>query len=285
MQESSDLQIAQPIIFESMRVAQRQAEGQAAVDLLAVGYVEDEPVMPGGFTVLPPLSRSVLDVAPFQKARKLPLLKDLLDRLYTGSGAEVLIYSNVDIGLQPDFYLAVQEFINNGLEALVINRRTIPARYTAVAELPQIWAERGEAHRGWDCFVFRRDYFPQFILGDVCIGAPRVGLALLANLIAAAGRFQEFKEEQLTFHLGDDRLHKDAAYQAYAAHNTREVDRVLAQLEARDGRFPRQTPPGAYLFKRRAFGRLYDDWVRRVYLPARWSARLNRLLGKMPGSR
>ena len=104
---SSDLFTAQPITFESMRIAQRQATGKIAVKLMAVAYPEDQPVMPDGFQILPPLTRSVLDVATFQKQRKLPLLGDILERLYDGSDADVLIYTNVDIGLQPDFYLAV----------------------------------------------------------------------------------------------------------------------------------------------------------------------------------
>ena len=50
---SSDLALAQPITFESMRIAQRQAIGRIPVDLLAVGYPEDQPMMPEGFQALP----------------------------------------------------------------------------------------------------------------------------------------------------------------------------------------------------------------------------------------
>jgi hypothetical protein len=282
--DSSDLFIAQPITFESMRIAQQQAADQVAVDLLAVGYGEDNLVMPDDFQALPPLTRSVLDVATFQNQRKLPLLKDILDRLYSGSEADILVYTNVDIGLQPDFYLTVQEFVEQGFDAFVINRRTIPNTYTAVTQLPQMWAEAGESHRGWDCFVFRRDFYPKFVLGDICIGAPRVGLALLANLTATTNRFREFKEEQLTFHLGDDRSLKNSPFRAYADHNTRELDIILARLKEIYGSFPLNTPPGAYLFKRRNFGWLYETWVKRVYLPVGWSRRLNHLFGKLPGT-
>jgi hypothetical protein len=267
-----------------MRIAQRQASIQVEVSLWAVGYEEDEPVMPDGFQRLPPLTRSVLDVAKFQKQRKLPLLKDVLDRVYDGCEADFLIYTNVDIGLQPDFYLTVREFIEHGFDGFVINRRTISNSYSRPEDLPLIWAERGDAHRGWDCFVFRREFYQQFILGDICIGAPRIGLALLSNLIAATHRFYEFKEEYLTFHLGDDRSLKDSTFRAYADHNTRELDILLKRLEDRNGRFPLNTPAGAYLFKRRTFGPLYETWTKRVYLPAKWSQSLNRLLGKLPGT-
>ena len=241
--------------------------------------------MPDGFDILPPLSRSVQDIGCFEQQHKLPILSDILERLFAGTEADFLIYTNVDIGLQPDFYLAVQQFIARGFDAFVINRRTITKVYREVAQLSEIGSEKGQAHRGWDCFVFRRGYFPQFILGDICIGAPRAGLALLANLIAAADHFSEFTEEHLTFHLGDDRVHTDSLFQAYADHNSRQLDRVLVQLEQRYGRFLRNTPVGAYLFKRRVFGRYYESWSRHVYMPASWSQGLNRLLGKLPGSK
>jgi hypothetical protein len=284
VQPPSDLVVAQPITFESMRIAKQQAVGRVVVDLLSVGYAEDEPVMPAGFQALPVLTRSVLDVAAFQYQRKLPLLRDILDRLYMGSDAEVFIYTNVDIGLQPDFYLAVQKVIDQGFDAFVINRRTIANTYTAVTQLPQMWAEAGASHRGWDCFVFRSEFYSQFTLGDVCIGAPRVGLALLANLMACANHFKEFKEEHLTFHLGDDRLWRDSRFQAYADHNSRELDILLAGLEERNGRFAHNSAPGAYLFKRRTFGRFYESWAQRAYLPAGWTRRVNRLIGKLLGT-
>jgi hypothetical protein len=280
---SSDLFVAQPITFESMHAARRHSAEYVDVELLAVGYQEDQPLMPEGFEILPPLTRSVLDVQSFPTQRKLPLLKDILSSLYENSEAEYLIYTNVDIGLQPDFYLAVLEFINQGYDAFVINRRTISNRYRSIDDLPQMWAESGEAHRGWDCFIFHREYYPSFELGNVCIGASRVGLALLANLEAVADHFHEFKDEYLTFHLGDDRSWRDASFQAYTDHNSSELDNVLERLEERYGHFPRSTTPGAYLFKRRNFGWLYETWSNRIYIPVGWSRRLNNLFGRMSG--
>lgn len=281
---SSDLFIAQPITFESMRIAQQQAAGDVKVDLLAVGHPEDQPVMPEGFQALPSLTRSVLDVATFKKQRKLPFLGDIVSRLYDGSEADVLIYTNVDIGLQPEFYLAVQEFIDQGFDAFVINRRTIPSRYTTIDQLPQMWAEVGEAHRGWDCFIFPRDMVPKFRLGSVCVGATRVGLALLSNLVAHGRSFMEFKDDHLTFHIGDERRWKDPAFADYDAHNTRELMGVLSTLEMETGPFGRYTIPGSFLWRIHTFGWLYESWTRRAYLPVRWSQRLDRLISKLPGT-
>jgi hypothetical protein len=270
--------VAQPVTFESMRIAQRKAEGQVMVDLLAVGYVEDQPIMPKGFQILAPLSRSVMDVGSFQKQRKLPLLRDILDRLYENSDADFLIYTNVDIGLQPQFYLAVDAYIKEGFDVFVINRRTISKRYERIEQLPEMWAEEGEAHRGWDCFIFPRSIFPRFELGDVCVGMPRVGLALLANMVAYGRRFAEFRNSRLTFHIGDDRRGKVPKLADYHEHNTRELMWVLSSLERQNGPFGRRSIPGSFIWRKRKFGPLYEFWSRNVYLPSKLSRFINRLL-------
>lgn len=267
--DSSDLYVAQPITFESMRRAREYANGQVEVELLSAQYSEDTPVVPKDFLRTPDLLESVQDHGQFQRPRKLPLLRDILTRLYEATDAEYLIYTNVDIGLLPHFYTAVASLIDTGYDAFVINRRTIPARYTKPSQLPLMYAEVGEPHRGWDCFIFRRDAYPRYRLGTICLGAPRVGLALLANLIAHAHRFMEFKDQHLTFHLGNDRGWSGRAYADYAAHNTRQLLEALTQLEEEVGPFDRSSPPGAFLSKRRRYGPLYELWVRHVHIPVR----------------
>jgi hypothetical protein len=283
---SSDLYVAQPITFESMRRARHHAAGDLAVELLTAQYPEDHPVVPGGFRRTPDLQESVLDHGHFETPRKLPLLREILDRLFEATEAEYLLYTNVDIGLLPHFYVAVASLIEAGHDAFVINRRTIPARYSEPGQLPLMYAEVGQPHRGWDCLVFRRDAYPQFRLGTVCLGAPRVGLALLANLVAHSGAFTEFKDLHLTFHLGNDRRWSGPAHAAYADHNTRQLLEVLAELEDRVGPFNRSSPPGAFLARRRRFGFLYDAWVRHIHLAPhtrRWLERL--LVRSAPGGR
>ncbi len=281
--ETSDLYTAQPVTFESMRIAQQQAAGSVDVELLAVGYPEDEPLMPHGFQHLPHLTRSVLDIASFDHQRKLPLLTDILQRQYQGSEAATFIYTNVDIALQPDFYQAVQAYLEQGYDTFVINRRTIPGSRKKVDDLPQMWAEEGEAHRGWDCFVFPREMFPKFQLERICVGATRVGLALLANLVAFGESFAEFRDAKLTFHIGDERYWKDPAFSDYDAFNTRQLMSALSLLEEQAGPFPRQTIPGSFLWRKRRFGLFYEFWSRNVYLPPRLSRLLNTLLrGRIP---
>jgi hypothetical protein len=267
--ESSDLYVAQPITFETMRIAQAFAAGRVQAELLSAHYPEDEPMVPAGFSRTPDLEGSVLDHGSFEKFRKLPLLKDILGRLYEATDAEYLVYTNVDIGLLPHFYLAVDRFITAGYDAFVINRRTISRRYTRLEQIPLMYAEIGEPHRGWDCFVFKRDAYPHYKLGTICVGAPRVGLALVGNLVAYAGRFHEFKGEHLTFHIGNDRSWRRSPYSDYAAHNSREAMRILTTLEEEVGPLPRSSPPGAFLRKRRMFGPAYEFWARYVHIPVR----------------
>ncbi len=275
--ESSDLSLAQPITFETMQSARRFAEGQVEVELYTAQYSEDHPMVPAAFRRTPDLEGSVLDYGHFRKRRKLPILRDILDRLYQATEAEYLIYTNVDIGLQPHFYLALNRFIEAGYDAFVINRRTISDRFTTIEQIPLMYAQIGEPHRGWDCFVFKRDAYPRYKLGTICLGAPRVGLVLLANLIAQADCFKEFKNQHLTFHLGNDRGWRGRGYSDYATHNTQETLRILGELEKEWGPFERSSPPGSFLFKHRKLGFAYEIWVRYVHVPVQVKRRLSQV--------
>jgi hypothetical protein len=264
---TSHLAIVQPITFETMRIARALAADRIAVRLFSAQYPEDHSIVPSDFQRTPDLEKSVLDYGSFRKERKLPLIKHILDRLYDSTDAEYLAYTNVDIGLLPYFYLAVGHFIDAGYDAFVINRRTISDRFRDLKEVPLMYAEIGAAHRGWDCFVFPRDAYPDYELGSVCVGAPRVGLALIANLVAHARSFREFKDEHLTFHLGNDRPWGRSPYSDYADHNARESLRVLTTLEGRLGPFEPGTPPAIFLGRYRRFGKLYEWLVRHVHVP------------------
>lgn len=276
--ESSDLFVAQPITFETMRIAQRFALGQVEVELFSTQYLEDRPIAPADFHSTPDLEESVLDYANFQERRKLPLLKDILDRLYRATDAEYLIYTNVDIGLLPHFYLAVNQFIQAGYDAFVVNRRTISNQYEDVEQLPLMYAQVGQPHRGWDCFIFRRQVYPQYKLGTVCIGATRVGLALLSNMVAYANNFHEFKDAHLTFHIGDERNWLNKAYADYDVHNTHQLVEIVETLESEIGVFGRDTIPGSFLFRMRMFGPIYEYWARNVRLPIGLARFLNHII-------
>jgi len=202
--KKSDLFIAQPITFESMRIAREAAQGKVDVSFFSAQYPEDRSFVPPFMTMTDDLDRSMRDLTEQGTGKKLPLIKDILDRLYEASDAEYLIYTNVDISLVQHFYCAVATFIEEGYDGFTITRRQISDRFRSTDELAQMYLEEGKPHRGWDCFVFRRSLYPQFFLGDVFIGAPAIGRSILCNLIRYADKVGVFSDEHLTFHLGRD---------------------------------------------------------------------------------
>lgn len=245
---SSDLFLAQPITFETMKAARRSAAGEVEVELFSTQYPEDRAIVPDGFRTTPDLERSVQDVGLFELKRKLPLLKDVLDRLYAATDAEYLVYTNVDIALMPFFYSAVSSRIDEGFDALVINRRTISARYSKCAQIPLMYAQLGRKHEGHDCFVFRREAYPRYALAQVCIGIPWVGRVLLWNLFCYAGKFQELADEHLTFHVGsgNEKTLQAREYQDYRTYNRGEAAKAMAALESRCGPFEGRSPFDIY---------------------------------------
>lgn len=228
--KDSDLYIAQPITFQSMLAARELAKNEMRIDLFSAQYEEDVSFVPPGFTLTKNLQRSVLDRADFEKKIKLPLIADILDRLYHATDAEYLIYTNVDIGLYPDFYLKVNELINSGLDSFIINRRRIPAKFTSVAQLPQIYREFGKKHPGFDCFVFHRSIYPKLKLDGICIGVPFIEISFSQNLFAHSKNFKLFENERLTFHIGMEIFRKRTPKE-YFEYNRKQFWQLIQQLK------------------------------------------------------
>lgn len=226
---SSDLFSAQPITFESMRHAKQKTEGIARVDLYTAQYKEDEGAVPADFIKTPDLQRSVLDLAGFQKKVKLPLLSDILERLYHASEAEYLIYTNVDIGLYPGFYVEVNNIITQGYDAFIINRRRLPAIYSSPNDLPAIYGQKGKSHPGFDCFVFHRSLFPRLKLDGICIGVPFIEISFSQNLFALSRKFKLFDREFLTFHIGEE-VFKKRMPSDYFNYNRQQFWQLVPQL-------------------------------------------------------
>lgn len=279
--EGSNLAFVQPVTFETMRRAKCYVDENVGVELLSAQYSEDHHIIPSYFRTTVDLERSAIDLADFKVRRKLPLLRDIIDRLYDSSDADYLIYTNVDIALMPYFYQTVKQIIENGHDAFVINRRTISDIYTGVKDIPSMYAEIGQAHRGWDCFVFQRADYPKYDLGDVLVGVPRVGLVLIANMVAHSTNFLELRHEHLTFHLGNDRRWGGRKLEDYARHNTKEAMRVTHKLEDTVRPFPSDSPPGSFLFyhRNKLIGTVYEFLVSRLYLPARLGRPLSGVAG------
>jgi len=223
----SDLFVAQPVTFETMRRAKEFAKKDVDVNLLSTCYEEDTDIIPEYFAQTENLDRSILDFDDFTVKRKLPLLRDILDRAVAhDAAADYIIYTNVDIAVMPHFYLFVKQKIEEGHDAFVINRRTISNTYT-LETLDSAYGDYGEDHPGFDCFVFKKSAYEEYQLGKICIGTTRIGLVFIANLMMNSDSFHVFKKEHLTFHIGEDRIWENKDLNDYVEFNEKEAIHVL----------------------------------------------------------
>lgn len=227
--DTSDLKLAQAVTIESMQRAKEEAEGVCTVELLSAQTNEDLGIVPTTFRATKNLDRSVLNQGKFKKRMELPILKDILDRLYSETEADYLIFTNVDIGVQPSFYRKVVEFIEAGHDAFMINRRRIPAKFNSVEQLDQMYLEKGFSHPGFDCFVFRRDLYPKFSLAEVCTGVPFIEITLSQNLFCFAANPKVFTDEYLTFHIGLEIFNKRAP-EEYLQYNRTEFWKAMNHI-------------------------------------------------------
>ncbi len=217
------------ITFRSIDWASQQINPEEVrLDLLTAQYPSDHSLIPDYYQKTKDLHRSVADRQSFTKPKQLPLLKDILDRLYESSNAEYLIYTNMDIILQPNFYEEVAKLIAKGHDAFIINRRRVEDKGYTEDDLPQILQQKGKAHPGFDCFVLHRSLYPYLRLGDVCVGIPFVGVTLAHNLFCFARYFGLYDDLHLTTHLGMDVLPERD--KEYYWHNRREFQKVVQQL-------------------------------------------------------
>jgi hypothetical protein len=230
----SELSVVQPITFESIRRAKEFCAGKPVVELYTVSFPEDHAVIPPYFNKLPDLQRSVLDIGQFTSQRKYPLLLDVLKSLYHNSEAEFLIFTNMDITLMPHFYVAVEELLSEGHDALVINRRGISGKYNSVAQLPLMYSEFGKPHPGFDCFIFHRELLQKLVLEDICIGVPFSEVSLIYNFIAFAENLKLVDHLHLTFHIGAEVM--PPINPENYAHNRREYETKIYLLDIR--KFP-----------------------------------------------
>lgn len=185
-----------------MLAAKELVKAVCEVSLFTTQYEEDREIVPDGFEILENLQRSIIDVNTNLKGRKLPLIADILKVLGQNSSADYFIYTNADIGLMPFFYEYVVQKILEGHDALVINRRRVNSGYTKVEQLPEIYADLGASHPGFDCFVFKRELLQKFILGDICVGISFIGVALAHNIFSFAEKPLFVADQHLTFHIG-----------------------------------------------------------------------------------
>lgn len=226
--DSADEERTQGLTADSMRKAQQRLR---KVRLIAVVSQEESQAIPRGFKGVSSLNRTVADIAPFSKRRPLPLLFDILEHgAATCRSNSYLVFSNTDICLQPDFYLAVNSLIEQGFDCLIINRRTVASMedygaWTSIAAL-----EIGESHPGLDCFVFPTEWVGRFVRSNACVGVGYVMRSLLFNLVVLARRMLIMRDVHLTYHYGDDRCWDTAEFEEYQDHNVAQARLVFDTL-------------------------------------------------------
>jgi len=217
-----------------MRVAKEFAAEKVSVSLYSTQYPEDRPMIPSYFKQTPDLERSVLDVGSFRIKRKLPLVADIINRLYEASDAQYFIYTNADIILLPQFYAVVDALIEKKkCDAMSIIKRIVPFPYTDVSDLSLIYANAGIPHIGHDCLVFPRSICPNFDLGFVCNGAPLQGAALIVPMMAYACKYMAFYNLHITCHIEDSMIWKQEGFNDYRQHNLVEYRKIWARYSDR----------------------------------------------------
>ncbi len=249
VKEKSDLFFAQPITFETMIRAKKQSANSNRIQLITTQFEEDISIIPAEFQILSNLEKSVLDVNSQLKNRKLPLVKDILEKINEIEKPDFVIFTNMDIAVMPFFYDAIFEYLKKGHDALVINRRRIPAIYTSIEELPLMYAQLGKSHPGFDCFVIKTELLDKFILENICVGISFLEAALVHNIFSFAENPLFVPDAHLTFHLGMDVL--VPRNNDFYKHNRKEFfEKIYPQLKPHFAL--KKFPYGALPFPKRA---------------------------------
>lgn len=223
----------QEVAFASMKQARSFKNGKGditpEVQFLAAVFSEDEAYALTHFDRTTLLKRSTQDLQRFKNQRNLPLLFDVLAGA-ENVNADYVVFTNVDICLVPHFYLSVDTLLNFGYDSLIINRRTLLG-WPSDPQLINLMAlDPGDAHEGYDCFVFPRHFLKALVKGNLAIGTGGVMQGLIFNMVALSKRMLILEDVHLTWHLGDDKLWAKTDLLEYTQHNWQENMRILKVL-------------------------------------------------------
>jgi len=207
--EDSEHGIASRITYASLRIAADEAAKHGVhVEVNAVVLPGDEIAIKPPAKLAGHLHRTVQDIHPMTPKRPFPLIADILHMGAESSNCDYLIFTNMDIAVQPDFYLQLQGIIEKRFEPgtpFIIYRRNISSHYNGIEQLSEMYQQPGQIAYGYDCFVFPKSYVSQLDLGTCCIGAAHFDYLLFIALDAASGfRAQRINDLPLTFHIGND---------------------------------------------------------------------------------
>jgi hypothetical protein len=181
----------------------------AQITLASTCLNDEEQSAPAFGKRLSSMTRSSRDLG-FSEISPRPLLSDLISK-FSEASADAYIYTNMDIGLMPQFYSYVVQQLGKGHDALVINRRRLNHKHSQSSSLAELQSDLGRSHPGFDCFVFKAELLPKLVLGDLILGVPFVEVSLAHNLFALASKPLYVPDAHLTFHVGGDVLPKPNA--------------------------------------------------------------------------
>jgi len=270
--ENSEHGIASKITYESLRIAVEEAQKHGIqVEVNAVVLPGDEIAIKAPAKLAGHLGRTVQDIHPLSPKRPFPLIVDILRTGAESSECDYLIFTNMDIAVQPDFYVQLHEIVAKRFEPgtpFTVYRRNISSHYNSVEQLPEMYRQPGQVAYGYDCFVFPKSYVAQLDLGSCCIGAAHFDYLLFIALDAVSGfRVKRINDLPLTFHIGNDIAWSSQIN--YIEHNLAES---LAAIQRMRRRF--EIP------KNSNFARMEHSH----FLPnARIDSRLLRKLKRLPG--
>jgi hypothetical protein len=219
------LRRVQDVTLDSIERALDYSRNTVIVEVVGAHFI-DEPLPTRPWLVgAPVLTTSSSDLSTFKVARRLPLLREVLDGFGASRVADAFIITNTDIGLQPVFYDLVADILRLGYDAFSINRRTVaPVFAPSASVLAQ--AAVGRQHPGTDCLVFAPRLLDGVDVGDVLMGVRYVTRTLREEVTARARRHRVFSELHATFHLGDDKLWKDNGLRDYEDFNRNELTKA-----------------------------------------------------------
>lgn len=207
--DHSEHGIASKITYESLRIAAEEARKHGIqIEVNAAVLPGDEIAIKPPAKLAGHLGRTVQDIRPLSPRRPFPLITDILRAGAESSGSDYLIFTNMDIAVQPDFYVQLHEIVEKRFEPgtpFTVYRRNISNHYNSIEQLPEMYREPGQIAYGYDCFVFPRSYVAQLDLGTCCIGAAYFDYLLFIALDAVSGfRAKRINDLPLTFHIGND---------------------------------------------------------------------------------
>lgn len=271
--DTSEHGIASKITYESLRIAVDEARKHGIrIEVNAIVLPGDEEAIESPARLAGYLGRTVQDIHPLSPKRFFPLISDILRLGADASQCDYLIFTNMDIAVQPDFYLQLEEIIGKHFDPgtpFTIYRRNISSHFNSVEQLPEMYiqSQSGQIAYGYDCFVFPKSYVSQLDLGNTCIGAAHFDYLLFIALDAVSGfRSRRVNDRPLTFHIGNDIAWSSQI--EYIEHNLAESLKAIQRMHERYN-----IPPNSN----------FANMERAHFLPnARIDSRLLRKLKRIP---